>query len=341
MSDGSTPRVAIVGAGAMGVMVGYHLSGAPVVLDLVTRQGQSAQIPETYRLYSYDDGHTYTFERFGVLSSPDDLVNNHYAFVIVALDGAALTSEEGRTVLARIGRAIRASGAVMVVGSIGVGLREWAIQASGLPEDRVLNGRLGLLCHRTKGVSLPLHRPTEPAQLAMAHFAMRHVSDGCFVVEDRGPPARELAELFRSSGQGVCHVVPCDVFALQSRSMFPLFALSDIMGYPPADGLTRDAELWTLTVDAVREIQRLGEHGEAGQSAATQQTGAALLAMWRSIEQAALPLDWQGFNAYQHGGRVKAADQLLLAACVTAGEAEGRTMTAVRMLLDRWVGSDR
>ncbi|ARP81782.1 hypothetical protein CAL12_13800 [Bordetella genomosp. 8] len=58
--------------------------------------------------------------------------------------------------------------------------------------------------------------------------------------------------------------------------------------------------------------------------------------MWKHIEQAALPLDWQGFNAYQHGDRVKTADKQLMAGCIVRGRDEGRDMTAVERLLALW-----
>ena len=41
----------------------------------------------------------------------------------------------------------------------------------------------------------------------------------------------------------------------------------------------------------------VSEHGEAGRRAAEELTGEGLLAMWTGLERAALPLDWQAFNA--------------------------------------------
>ncbi|OAI58717.1 hypothetical protein RSP795_23000 [Ralstonia solanacearum] len=336
MANTPTQRVAIVGAGAMGIMTGYHLSRAPIEIDLLVRPARAAKIPAAYRLYSYDDGVTREFGQFGVLSDPDDLSKKDYAFVILALDGASLASDEGRTLLEKIGKAVQRHDTVLIVGSIGIGLRELAITSSGLPEQRVLSGRLALLCHATSGVSLPLHAPTEPAQLAQADFAMRHHNDGCFVIENRNEAVGKFAELFAQSGIAKCLVVPPEQFALNSRAMFPLFALSEMLGWPSADVLTQDPDLWSLTVDAVRAIQGLKEHGEAGRTAAAELTGDNLIGMWRHIEKASLPLDWQAFNAYQHGDRVKVADKLLLEGCIARGMDEGRDMSSVRRILDLW-----
>lgn len=320
-------------------MTGYHLSQPRIEINILTRPESAAGMPQAYRLYSYDDGSVHQFGGFGVLTCPEDLSKNEYAFVVLAVDGASLASREGRSLLERIGQAVRPSKAVLIIGSIGIGLRELAITLTGLPGERVLNGRLGLLCHRTAGVSLPTHAPTDPSKLAEAHFAMRHVSHAGFVIENRGDAATRFAALFDQSGIAKCVVVPPTEFALQSRAMFPLFALSELLGWPPADALTEDPELWSLTVEAVRAIQGLGEHGDAGRAAAAGLSGDSLIAMWKHIEQASLPLDWQGFNAYQHGSRVKAADKLLLEGCIARGVEEGRDMSPVRKILDLWRGS--
>ncbi|WP_157792984.1 hypothetical protein [Bordetella genomosp. 8] len=163
----------------MGVMTGYHLFHPSVGVDFVVRPARSAKMPRAYSLYSYDDGAIHDFGGFGVLTDPLDLAKADYDFVILAMDGASLSGDQGRILLTRIGQAIRQRDTVLIVGSIGIGLRELAIAASGLPEDRVLSGRLGLLCHEISDVALPLHAPTDPALLARSDFAMRHLSDVC------------------------------------------------------------------------------------------------------------------------------------------------------------------
>jgi hypothetical protein len=113
--------------------------------------------------------------------------------------------------------------------------------------------------------------------------------------------------------------------------------VSELLGWPTADRLAEGGELWTLTIDAVRQIQRLAEHGEAGQKAALETTGESLIATWKAMEAASLPLDWPTFNAHQHGNKVKKADKLLLAGCIKRGESEGKDMSAVREILRRWI----
>jgi hypothetical protein len=183
---------------------------------------------------------------------------------------------------------------------------------------------------------LPLHPPTDPDALAACDFAFRHINEGGFAIEDRNDAARQFAELFDRCKTAKCFVVPPAIFALQSRGIFPVFAASELLGWPDADGLAKGGELWTLAVEAVRQIQRLNEHGEDGKRAAAETTSETLIAMWKAMESASLPLGWQAFNAHQHGDKVKQADKLLLAGCIERGEHDGQDMSAVREILRRW-----
>ncbi len=251
----------------------------------------------------------------------------------MTLDGASLASDEGTTLLAAIGDAVREDDTTLIIGSVGIGLRELAMSASGLPSERVINGMIAMLSHKTAGVDLPIHPPTDPDELSQADFAFRHLSDAGFMLENRNAgTAARFAKIFDQSGIARRIVIPPELFGVQSRAIMPLFVTSEILGWPSTDVLTSD-RWWPVTVEAVRAIQGLREHGEAGKAAAEQLSGEGLAAIWRSREAAALPLDWQGFNAYQHGEKVKQSDIQLLNACIERGESEGLDMRPVRILL--------
>ncbi len=217
MTEFPKERVAIVGAGAMGVATAYHLRLASAGVDFLVRPARAAEMPRQYRLYSYDDGTTSVLDGFGVLAHPAELSREDYAFVILTLDGAALDGAEGRMVLAGIGAAIRDKPTVLIVGGVGIGLRELTIQACGLPAERVISGRLAHLSHKVAGVSLPLHPPTDPEKLAGADFALRHLNAGGFAIEDRNEAAHRFAKLFDRCGIAKCFVVPPEEFALQTH----------------------------------------------------------------------------------------------------------------------------
>src|ERR1700730_17408105 len=64
-------------------------------------------------------------------------------------------------------------------------------------------------------------------------------------------------------------------------------------------------------------------------------TADGLLEIWSSLEQAALPLDFAGFNKFHHGGKVRAQDIELLNDCVKVGEQQCQPMSALKELLAR------
>lgn len=72
-----------------------------------------------------------------------------------------------------------------------------------------------------------------------------------------------------------------------------------------------------------------------GKAVAESTTSESLAGLWNYLEQAALPLDWQAFNAHQHGDKVKHADGLLLRTCIERGTAQGHDMSALTDLLRR------
>jgi hypothetical protein len=127
----------------------------------------------------------------------------------------------------------------------------------------------------------------------------------------------------------------------QSVIKTPVFAASELLGWPHAKDLGNNKELWALTVRSVQEIQAFEEHGMAGKAAQAATTADGLLEIWRSLEQAALPLDFAAFNKFHHGGKVRAQDLELLNDCVKVGEQEGQPMSALKELLARVQTSDR
>ena len=117
---------------------------------------------------------------------------------------------------------------------------------------------------------------------------------------------------------------------MMTKFMFPVFAASELLGWPNAKDLCNNKELWALTVRSVQEIQGLEEHGVAGKVAQAATTTDGLLEIWSSLEQAALPLDFATFNRFHHGSKVRAQDIELLNDCVKVGEQEGQPMSALR-----------
>ncbi|WP_035359836.1 2-dehydropantoate 2-reductase N-terminal domain-containing protein [Edaphobacter aggregans] len=50
-----TPQILIVGAGAMGLVVGYHLQLAGAAVDFLVRPARVPEMSRSQVFYSYDD----------------------------------------------------------------------------------------------------------------------------------------------------------------------------------------------------------------------------------------------------------------------------------------------
>lgn len=327
----SPTSVAIVGAGAMGVVTGYHLHLAGADVTFVVRPSRLNDTPSSYALYSYDDGSLKAFSSFTAVPGPKALENNAPDFVILTPDGATLASEAGRAMLRELGAALRDKQTTLIVGAVGIGIRDLVIAETSLPGNRVIAGLFAMLAHKVEGFDLPIHPPTDAATLAQADFAYRHLNEGGFLLETRNARAAEqFVQLYDQCGIAKCFTTSPEHFALMIHESAPINLLVGL-GRAPDEVAAEDPDLWALTVDAMRAIRRLSEHGDAGKDALKSD---AVLEGQKALEQAALPLDYTAFNARHHGAKVRAADVAMLEGCIARGENESRDMASARQLLD-------
>jgi hypothetical protein len=330
------PKILIVGAGAMGVVAGYHLGLAGVAVTFLVRSHRLAALQRPQVLYSYDDGDLKTFTAYDCVTTTDEIARGRFDYVLLTLDGVALRSPEGVSLIEAIGTATRDGQTKVIIGTIGIGLKPWFMRVSGLAEDQVFSGALSIMAYPPASASLPLHPPTNAARLAQASLAYVHGGAQGFIVDDSAPEAaRRFSQIYNRCGVSTCEVRPADVFATSIPALFPIFAASDLLGWPHAKDLGADAELWALTTDAVKEIQGLKGHGRSDEKTQAVTTGQSLIDMWEAWEAATLPMDLQAFNRFHHGGKVNAQDQLLLLDCVAAGQIIGQPMKALRTLVER------
>jgi Ketopantoate reductase PanE/ApbA len=337
MSNGSqTPQILIVGAGAMGLGAGYHLHLARAAITFLVRPARILEMSRSQVLYSYDDATLKTFADYSLISDIAEISRPSYDYVIVTLDGFTTRKPEGTALLKSIGDAIRESSTEVIIGGIGIDLRDVYLRTMAIPAHRILNGALGMLCHQVANFELPLHAPTDPVLLSKADVAYRHIHNASFLLDDRFPEAaRRFAAIYAASGVSSCQIMKRQEFAIMTKFMFPVFAACELLGWPHARDLGNNKEIWDLTVRSVREIQGFEEHGVAGKAAQVSTTADGLLEIWSSLEQAALPLDFAAFNKFHHGDKVRAQDVELLNDCVKVGEQECQPMSALKELLVR------
>lgn len=328
--------VLIVGAGALGITTGYHLSLANADVTFLVRPGRLEALESPQALYCYDDGQLKQFAGYQAVGSVEEAGRKRYDFVLVTMDGAICRSEEATRLLEALGAAIRTTSAAVIV--CGIGVREYCRQIMGLPEDRVLEGTMRILSYQVDRVTLPLHPPTNPEKLVQASMAYCHVggSDGFMVVDSPAVPARKFVELYNRSGVSRCQTVKQQLYTLFTRTAFPTFAVFDLAGWPDAETMAGNSELMSLCCRAIKEIMRLPEHGWPGKLGGLLMNRRILSRMNIKAERNCLPLDYQAFNRFHHGGKVREQDVGVMKQSLESGRAQGRSMPALEELIIRY-----
>ncbi|HEX8420257.1 MAG TPA: TSUP family transporter [Sphingomonas sp.] len=336
MADTTTPhpKVLIVGAGAMGLTLGYHLHLAAASVTYLVRPGRVAELSRPHVLYSYDDAQLKSFSDYAVASEIEAATASQPDYVIVTLDGASTRSAEGTALLRELGAAISATDAILIGGGVGLGLRDHYVATTGLADKRIMMATLGSLAYQVDRVDLPVHPPTDATLLGRADIAYRHYGKAGLMVENRDPAAaRRLAALYDGCGVARCMAIEPHLLAMISESPFAIFTASELMGWPSAASLAKNKPLWRLAVKAVQEVVRMKHRGWRGKVAGIMLRRSVVSKIWGSIEKASRPLDFQAFNAFHHGRKVGKQDIEIMEACVAQGERNGQSMASLKRLL--------
>lgn len=332
-------RVLIVGAGAMGMVTGYilHLAGAEVTFLVRPHRAETLNHPQS--LYYYNDNSLKEFKDYTYLTDPSQILGKEYDFIVITLDGAALKSETGRSLVKTIGSAVRQYSTKhtgVILGTAFFNIRSWFLEESGLPEEQVTLGWFTIRAYSTAAITLPLHPPTDPELLSKASIAWIDNLGNGFGVDDSAPEvANAFAKLYSSSGVSTCGITPKAQAGLYMNPIFAIYAACALLDWPKFKDIDTQGEIWRLAVAAAKEIQSLSIHGELGQKAVQSTTEATMAERFADIDAKLLPLDNRAFNRYHHGGKVNEQDTEHLRACVGFGEGEGKDMAALRELIRR------
>ena len=330
------PSVLIVGAGALGIVTGYHLQLAGAEVSFLVRPGRLPALQEPQVLYCHDDGELKQFADYQAFGSVSEATAKAHDFVIVTLDGATCRGQEATELLKSLGEAMQKDRSVAVIS--GVGVREYCRKTMQLPEERVIEGTMGLLSYQTDRVTLPTHPPTDPEKLAKASLAYRHMgkNPGFMVANKPAKAAKAFAELYDRSGVSKCSLVSPKLYATFTSSIFAIMAIFDLAGWPDAQTLAKDKELMSLGAGAMKEIMRLPEHGLAGKIGSLFISPRLLAKNNAKMEQDCLPVDYSAFNKFHHGGKVREQDMQVLRRSLESGQAQGKSMPALSELLRRY-----
>jgi len=330
------PRVLIVGAGALGVVTGYHLKLAGAQVSFLVRQGRLPALDEPQLLYCYDDHELKSFSEYRSFASVNDAMTQDYDWVIVTMDGATCRGEEATALLKELGAAMQGGKGIAVIS--GVGVREYCRDVMGLPDDRVIEGTMGLLSYQTDRVTLPLNPPTDAGKLARASMAYHHMgkNPGFMMVARPKAAAKAFKALYDGSGVSTCAIVPEKLYATFTSSIFAIMAMFDLAGWPHAEEMAKDKELMALGARAMKEIMALPEHGIIGKIGSLFVSPKQLAKNNLKMEQDCLPVDYSAFNKFHHGGKVREQDMDVLRKSLQSGKSQGRKMLALEELLARY-----
>ena len=103
----SSPQILIVGAGAVGLVTGYHLQMAGAKISFLDRPQRFEALSRPQILYSYDDATLRHYSAYAVISQASEAQAQAYDYVIITLDGSTSRSVDGRALLNDLGNAIR------------------------------------------------------------------------------------------------------------------------------------------------------------------------------------------------------------------------------------------
>jgi hypothetical protein len=126
------------------------------------------------------------------------------------------------------------------------------------------------------------------------------------------------------------------LYTMFTRTAFPTFAVFDLAGWPDAATMAENTELMSLCCRANKEIMRLPEHGWLGKLGGLLMSRGMLAKTNIKTERAALPVDYQAFNRFHHGGKVREQDIDMMRQCLASGRAQGRSMPALEELVQKY-----
>ncbi|KAJ6151271.1 hypothetical protein N7470_007865 [Penicillium chermesinum] len=245
MSKVQTPNVLVVGAGSMGMVVGYFLTRAHAQVTYLVRPNRAEELDRTQQLYCYDDNSLKHYHSYKVLTDPSEISKESYEYVIVALDAASLQNEEGRALVRSMGAAFRDTSTKFVLGTVAIGIRDWFLETSGLDATRVTLGLMPIHAYPTDRAILEVHAPTNPALIVQADVAYTDRMGAGFVVLDTAPEvAKPFAELYNQCGVSTASVVPEQDTMTNVDSLLAVMVASELVDWPRLAELPAHKELW-------------------------------------------------------------------------------------------------
>jgi 2-polyprenyl-6-methoxyphenol hydroxylase-like FAD-dependent oxidoreductase len=331
-------RVLIVGAGALGLTTAYHLQLAGAGISFLVRPHRVEELSRPQRLFSYGEHDLKTLEDYQLFTSAGELRGQQFDFVLLTLDGATSRSDQGTAMLTELGRALADTGTSLLIAGVGVGLYEHVEAATGFAEEKLFEGTMKMFAYQVNSENTPLPTTQDLELHNSADVAYLNFADGVgfFVTSRPAQASKAFCQLYDQSGVATCKRIPRSVYAMSSNMFFAFTIASELNGWQGTDALIADRELWRLSCSSQREIMGLKRHGLVGKLASRFVSDDRLEKIMRDSDRNASAMGFTAFNRFHHGNKVLAQDIQILENCAALGEAEGRSMSATKSLLERW-----
>jgi Ketopantoate reductase PanE/ApbA len=328
------PSLLIIGAGAVGLVVGYHMAVGGTAVTFYVRPSRRKSFDSFQTLYCYDDSELKTFRDFDVISDTSEMASRQFDFILLTLDGASCYSEEGKKLLGDIGENILNASTQMIMCGVGIGLREHILNATGLPDHRLLEGTLGNASHQVSA-NLPIHPPTSETKLSEATMAYRHFPNrvGFMLAPGNREKALAFAALYNACNISKCSLINLSIYRIYTNIFFCYTVTCELTGWPDARGLAGKREMLSLCIGAMKEIVGLSQFGWIGKCVRPMLCKTLFIRTISKMEKDLLPLDFSAFNKFHHGGKVLAQDIQVLENCLHEGERQKKPMNNLRDLL--------
>ncbi|EXK24149.1 hypothetical protein FOMG_19110 [Fusarium oxysporum f. sp. melonis 26406] len=328
MADNNHPNILIIGAGAIGITLGYHLQLAGAKISFLVQPESVRRLQKEQVLYCHDDNSLKFFKDY-VVTTLSDLDVPQYDYVYFALDGATLKSEVGQSLVKTIGAAVSGSGnqTKILIGSFFIGIRAWFLEISGLPENRVASCNAAIHAYSAKAFKMPgvYDEPGTAKLMEQADWAYadRFTTGAALHVMDDCPDvARSFSKLYNNCQVSKCIIRSPDEDAAFGNLAPITFAAAEILSWPKFQDIDPSNDIWVLATEAAKEVLGLRLHGEYGRLAAANLNPAMFLEGMKEYERTFGTFNIIAFSRYHHGGKVLAQDQQHLQDCVKRGKEE-------------------
>jgi hypothetical protein len=328
----SKPKILIIGCGAVGLAQGYHLSTGADITFLV-RPGRKGAFAPPKRIYDYKENTLRVFDDYRLIESTGEVSGEDFYCVFDTLDGDTARSETGTATLCAIGDLIRYKpGTFVVYDAIGLDIEDHYAASLDISKDRLLLAASMLAHQPTDAISIPASANHDLVVQANLLYSYQPGNVGLMVFNTRPAIIKSLQEVYNKNGNLHIQILPAFIAGWVTLLITLHLVTWRIDGFKEFEHLRDNKALWYLMLEAQKDILGLPRFGWTGWLLSRVLGSWTTARMNKGPIAGALPLSYQEFNAFHHGGKVVKQDLRLLEDVVAEGEKEGCRIEALRKI---------